>query len=79
MDCVGDFLKERLRNQNRLMLQEHQQLAEVEQMTSRDRVQTRTHFRDGEQSGDLTRPETRTQSGSVSGNGVGGSKADSRN
>ena len=71
-DCVGECLMERLRTHNRLMLQEHKQLAEVEQVASQERLMTRT--RDGEQYGDLTRTETQTRSGSGSGSGGGGSK-----
>ena len=71
-DCVGECLMERLRTHNRLMLQEHKQFAEVEQVASQERLMTRT--RDGEQYGDLTRTETQTRSGSGSGSGGGGSK-----
>ena len=80
VDCVDECLLERLRTQNRLMLQEHKELAEDTKVASQDRLRTQTRTRDGEQSGDTTWTETQTQtqnqdgSGSVSGSGGGGGK-----
>jgi uncharacterized membrane protein YgcG len=71
MDCVDDCLMERLRTQNRLMLQEHQEELEGGQVASQERVTTRTRTRDGDQSGDQTRTQTQTQSRSQDGSGEG--------
>ena len=74
VDCVDKCLMERLRTQNRLMLQEHKELAEGEKLASQERVRTRTRTRDGEQSGDTTRTETQTQTQNQDGSGNGGGK-----
>jgi hypothetical protein len=76
VDCVNECLSERLRTQNRLMLQEHKEPAGDTKVASQDRLRTHTRTRDREQSGDTTRTETQTQNqdGSGSGSGGGGGK-----
>lgn len=71
IDCVGECLMERLRNHNRLMLQEHKQVDENSQVASQERVTTRTRTRVGEQYGDLARTETQTQTRNQDGSGSG--------
>jgi hypothetical protein len=71
VDCVGECLLDRLRTHNRLMLQEHKELADGEKLASQERVRTRTRTRDGEQSGDTTRTETQTRNQDDPGNGSG--------
>ena len=71
VDCVGECLVERLRTQNRVMLQEHKELAEDTKVASQDRLRTQTRTRDGEQSGDTTRTQTQTQTQNQDGSGSG--------
>jgi len=78
VDCVGECLKERLRNHNRLILQEHAEAGEKAAVASRERDRIRTGTRDHEQSDDQARTETRTQDrtrdGSADGGGRGSGK-----
>jgi len=74
IDCVDECLMERLRTQNRLMLQEHKELADDAHVASQERVSTRTRTREGEQSGDLARTETQTQTRNQDGSGSDGGK-----
>jgi len=58
-NCVGECLAERLRTQNRLMLEE-QQAIDGEKLMAREQVNTRTHARDSDAS---TRSGSRSTSG----------------
>ncbi len=78
VDCVDECLMERLRTQNRLMLQEHKELADDTKVASQDRLRTQTRARDGEQSGDTTRTETQTQNQNQDGSGSGSGKGEGK-
>ena len=77
IDCVGECLLERLRDQNMKMLQMKEKAEEGDQVAVREQIRTRTRTRDSEPSGDTIRSETQTQTqnGSGSGDGTGSSGA----
>jgi hypothetical protein len=82
IDCVGECLMDRLRDQNRQMLQDRKKDAEGDQLAVREETRTRTRTMDGDQSGESARSETQSQtrdgSGSGEGSGSGGGSGTGR-